>query len=43
MSDTSIISTTDALWFDQTFAGSPLMAILRGTGVTRSAKLATTA
>ena len=32
-----------AAWFDETFAGAPLMAILRGTGVERAATLATTA
>lgn len=30
-------------WFDEAFAGAPLMAILRGMGVERSAALATTA
>lgn len=30
-------------WFDAAFAGSPLMAILRGMGVERSAALASTA
>jgi Entner-Doudoroff aldolase len=30
-------------WFDETFAGAPLMAILRGMGVERSVALATTA
>ena len=30
-------------WFDDAFAGAPLMAILRGMGVERSARLATTA
>jgi 2-dehydro-3-deoxyphosphogluconate aldolase/(4S)-4-hydroxy-2-oxoglutarate aldolase len=30
-------------WFDATFAGAPLMAILRGMGVERSVALATTA
>jgi 2-dehydro-3-deoxyphosphogluconate aldolase/(4S)-4-hydroxy-2-oxoglutarate aldolase len=32
-----------AAWFDETFATAPLMAILRGTGVDRAVKLATTA
>ena len=30
-------------WFDEAFAGAPLMAILRGMGVERSVALATTA
>ena len=30
-------------WFEEAFAGAPLMAILRGMGVERSARLATTA
>ena len=30
-------------WFDEAFAGAPLMAILRGMGVERSTALATTA
>ena len=30
-------------WFEDAFAGAPLMAILRGMGVERSARLATTA
>ena len=34
---------TDSDWFDEAFAGAPLMAILRGMGVERSARLATTA
>jgi Entner-Doudoroff aldolase len=34
---------TDADWFEEAFAGAPLMAILRGMGVERSARLATTA
>lgn len=32
-----------AAWFDEVFAGAPLMAILRGMGVSRSLELATTA
>jgi Entner-Doudoroff aldolase len=32
-----------ASWFEQAFAGAPVMAILRGMGVERSARLATTA
>ncbi|HEX5859095.1 MAG TPA: bifunctional 4-hydroxy-2-oxoglutarate aldolase/2-dehydro-3-deoxy-phosphogluconate aldolase [Microbacterium sp.] len=32
-----------AAWFDEAFAGAPLMAILRGMGVERSVALATTA
>jgi len=35
--------TTDSDWFEEAFAGAPLMAILRGMGVERSARLATTA
>ena len=35
------VSTSD--WFEEAFAGAPLMAILRGMGVERSAALATTA
>ena len=36
--------TTDAAeWFDDAFAAAPLMAILRGMGVERSARLAETA
>jgi 2-dehydro-3-deoxyphosphogluconate aldolase / (4S)-4-hydroxy-2-oxoglutarate aldolase len=34
---------TDSDWFEEAFAGAPLMAILRGMGVERSARLATTA
>jgi 2-dehydro-3-deoxyphosphogluconate aldolase/(4S)-4-hydroxy-2-oxoglutarate aldolase len=34
---------TDSGWFETAFAGAPLMAILRGMGVERSAQLATTA
>lgn len=34
---------TDSEWFEEAFAGAPLMAILRGMGVERSARLATTA
>src|SRR4051812_42834624 len=34
---------TDSAWFETAFAGAPLMAILRGMGVERSAQLATTA
>lgn len=34
---------TDRDWFEEAFAGAPLMAILRGMGVERSAALATTA
>lgn len=33
----------DSEWFEEAFAGAPLMAILRGMGVERSAELATTA
>ena len=33
----------DSDWFEEAFAGAPLMAILRGMGVDRSARLATTA
>ena len=33
----------DSDWFEEAFAGAPLMAILRGMGVERSARLATTA
>ena len=35
--------TTDSDWFEEAFAGAPLMAILRGMGVERSSQLATTA
>src|SRR5688500_3306171 len=34
---------TDSDWFDEAFAGAPLMAILRGMGVERSVRLAKTA
>ena len=34
---------TDSEWFEDAFAGVPLMAILRGMGVERSARLASTA
>ena len=34
---------TDSDWFEEAFAGAPLMAILRGMGVERSSRLATTA
>jgi len=34
---------TGSAWFDEAFAHAPLMAILRGMGVDRSARLATTA
>ncbi|MGH3166984.1 MAG: bifunctional 4-hydroxy-2-oxoglutarate aldolase/2-dehydro-3-deoxy-phosphogluconate aldolase [Trebonia sp.] len=35
--------TNTASWFDQAFAGAPVMAILRGMGIERSVRLATTA
>ena len=38
-----IAAMTDSDWFEEAFAGAPLMAILRGMGVERSARLATTA
>ena len=34
---------TDSSFFEDALAGAPLMAILRGMGVERSARLATTA
>jgi 2-dehydro-3-deoxyphosphogluconate aldolase/(4S)-4-hydroxy-2-oxoglutarate aldolase len=43
MSDTVSDPTSTAAWFDTVFAGAPLMAILRGTGVERAIALATTA
>ena len=36
-------ASADSRRFDEIFAGAPLMAILRGMGVERSARLATTA
>jgi 2-dehydro-3-deoxyphosphogluconate aldolase/(4S)-4-hydroxy-2-oxoglutarate aldolase len=42
MTDTRSAADT-AAWFDETFATLPLMAILRGTGVDRAVRLATTA
>ncbi|MFC8680673.1 bifunctional 4-hydroxy-2-oxoglutarate aldolase/2-dehydro-3-deoxy-phosphogluconate aldolase [Microbacterium ureisolvens] len=36
-------AATQASWFETAFAGAPLMAILRGMGVERSARLAETA
>jgi 2-dehydro-3-deoxyphosphogluconate aldolase/(4S)-4-hydroxy-2-oxoglutarate aldolase len=42
MTDTRSAADT-AAWFDETFATAPLMAILRGTGVDRAVRLATTA
>ncbi|WP_109208626.1 MULTISPECIES: bifunctional 4-hydroxy-2-oxoglutarate aldolase/2-dehydro-3-deoxy-phosphogluconate aldolase [Microbacterium] len=36
-------AATQATWFETAFAGAPLMAILRGMGVERSARLAETA
>lgn len=43
MSETIHTSASTSAWFDATFATAPLMAILRGTGVERAARLATTA
>lgn len=37
------MTDTTSAWFEETFARAPLMAILRGMGVERSAALATTA
>jgi len=43
MSHPTHTPASTAAWFDETFASAPLMAILRGTGVERAVKLATTA
>lgn len=43
MTETTPSPASTEAWFDATFAAAPLMAILRGTGVERAAKLATTA
>jgi 2-dehydro-3-deoxyphosphogluconate aldolase/(4S)-4-hydroxy-2-oxoglutarate aldolase len=43
MSDNVNDPTSTTAWFDEVFAGAPLMAIMRGTGVERAVKLATTA
>jgi len=43
MTVTTPTPAATAAWFDETFATAPLMAILRGTGVERAVRLATTA
>lgn len=37
------MNSVENTWFDQAFNGAPMMAILRGMGVSRSLELATTA
>jgi 2-dehydro-3-deoxyphosphogluconate aldolase/(4S)-4-hydroxy-2-oxoglutarate aldolase len=43
MSDNFSDPASTSAWFDEVFAGAPLMAIMRGTGIERAVKLATTA
>jgi len=43
MSENLTDPASTSAWFDNVFAGAPLMAIMRGTGIERAVKLATTA